>query len=138
MINVIADTGFIVATIDNQDVKHQACIDLYLQADVILMPQSVLNEVCYLLRRSGSNLLVAQFLRSLSSSKFFMIPLEASDIIRTAEILEQYADSRVDFVDATVAAIAERLRITEIFTLDRRDFQIMRPRHVPYFDILPH
>jgi predicted nucleic acid-binding protein len=43
----------------------------------------------------------------------------------------------VDFVDATIAAVAERLNITRILTLDQRDFQIIRPKHSDYFEILP-
>ncbi|MFN4862237.1 MAG: VapC toxin family PIN domain ribonuclease, partial [Pseudanabaena sp.] len=45
--------------------------------------------------------------------------------------------SQLDFVDAVIVAIAERLRITRVLTLDRRDFSIMRPRHCDYFEILP-
>jgi len=42
-----------------------------------------------------------------------------------------------DFVDAVIVAISERLRITRVLTLDRRDFSIMRPIHCDYFEILP-
>ena len=59
------------------------------------------------------------------------------DLERVNQILEQCADSQLDFVDAVIVAIAERLRITRILTLDRRDFSIMRPRHCDYFEILP-
>lgn len=34
-------------------------------------------------------------------------------------------------------AVAERLKITHILTLDRRDFHIVRPAHSPHFEILP-
>jgi len=33
------------------------------------------------------------------------------------------------FVDATIAAVAERLQIARILSLDQRDFRIIRPRH---------
>jgi hypothetical protein len=29
------------------------------------------------------------------------------------------------------------MEITHILTLDRRDFQIARPKHTPHFEILP-
>ena len=63
--------------------------------------------------------------------------MTAKDLERVNQILEHYADSQLDFVDAVIVAIAERLRITRILTLDRRDFSIMRPRHCDYFEILP-
>jgi predicted nucleic acid-binding protein len=53
------------------------------------------------------------------------------DLSRVAEVLNQYADARVDFVDATIVALAERL------TLDRRHFELFRPRHCAAFEILP-
>jgi predicted nucleic acid-binding protein len=52
-------------------------------------------------------------------------------------ILEQYADSQLDFADAAIVAIAERLNITRVYTLDRRDFSIIRPSHCDYFELLP-
>jgi hypothetical protein len=35
-------------------------------------------------------------------------------------------------------AVAERLRIAGIATIDRRHFSIVRPRHVDAFTLLPH
>jgi predicted nucleic acid-binding protein len=61
----------------------------------------------------------------------------AEDLVRVHEILEQYADSQLDFTDAAIVAIAERLAITRVYTLDRRDFSIVRPIHCDYFELLP-
>jgi hypothetical protein len=36
-----------------------------------------------------------------------------------------------------VIALAERLNITILVTLDRRDFGIVRPTHVPRLTLLP-
>jgi predicted nucleic acid-binding protein len=51
--------------------------------------------------------------------------------------LIKYADSRVDFVDASIIAVAERLNIPRILTLDQRDFALVRPLHTERFDLLP-
>jgi uncharacterized protein len=40
-------------------------------------------------------------------------------------------------VDASVITIAERLRIGTIATLNRRDFTVVRPRHVEAFELVP-
>jgi predicted nucleic acid-binding protein len=53
------------------------------------------------------------------------------------EILEQYADNQLDFTDAAIVAIAERLAITRVYTLERRDFSIIRPSHCDYFELFP-
>jgi predicted nucleic acid-binding protein len=65
------------------------------------------------------------------------VALVEEDIRRVAEILDRYKDSRIDFVDATVMAIAERFRSTKILSLDRRDFSLFRDRHRQSFEILP-
>jgi uncharacterized protein len=133
----IADTSFIVALGNTGDSAHAACEAVKRREQIMLMPQSVLAEAGYLLSQIQGNRGMAKFLRDLPRSKYRIVPLEAADFIRSAELLEKYTDSRVDFVDTTVVAFAERLNITRILTLDRRDFQIVRPRHIDHFELLP-
>ncbi|WP_275669516.1 hypothetical protein [Glycomyces paridis] len=40
-------------------------------------------------------------------------------------------------MDASVVALAERLRIREVATIDHRHFNIVRPAHVDAFTLLP-
>jgi len=56
---------------------------------------------------------------------------------RAAEILEQYNDNNIDLVDAVVFAMAERLKIKKILTVDRRHFGVFRPVHCEAFELLP-
>jgi predicted nucleic acid-binding protein len=39
--------------------------------------------------------------------------------------------------DATVIALCERLELTEVATIDRRQFTIVRPRHIDALVLLP-
>ncbi|MBA3872913.1 MAG: PIN domain-containing protein [Anaerolineae bacterium] len=135
--SAIADSGFIVALENTHDRYHLSCLNILRREREIYLPQSVLNEVCFLLTKSGGNWVVAQFLQQLPVSKFILISLSQYDLDRAAELLIKYADTRVDFVDASVTAIAERLNITRILTVDRRDFDILRPAHIDHFEILP-
>lgn len=133
----VADSSFVIALAVKSDRNRQRCLPVFERVDFIYLPQSVLNEVCYFLTRTGGNRATANFLRQLPDTKYVRVQLEDWDIARTADLLDQYADSRVDYVDATVTAIAERLNITRILTLDRRDFNILRPAHAPHFELLP-
>jgi hypothetical protein len=54
-------------------------------------------------------------------------PCAADDLTRVAELVEQYV--LLGTTVARVVALAERLSITEIVTLDRRHFNVVRPRH---------
>ncbi len=133
----IADTGFVVALANRSDVKHEVVKAIYLQHKRILLPQTVLAEVAYLIGREAGVITVASFLKGLSMSRFSLLALFDEDILRVAEILDQYADSRIDFVDASVMAVAERLNIVTVLTLDRRDFSLFRPRHCNAFVLIP-
>ena len=134
---VIADTGFIVALLNQSDVRHQDVAPIYQQHPSILFPQTVLAEVAYLLGRDAGISTVIAFLKGLPKSRFRVIALTDTDLNRIAEILTKYADSRIDFVDASVMAVAERFGIPTILTLDQRDFRLFRPQHCQSFELLP-
>jgi uncharacterized protein len=134
---VIADTGFIVALLNQSDAKHQEVVPIYRRQQMILIPQTVLAEVAYLLGRDAGISTVIAFLRGLPKSHFRVISLTNEDLSQISDILSQYEDSRIDFVDASVMAVAERLGITTVLTLDQRDFRLFRPRHCQNFELLP-
>jgi predicted nucleic acid-binding protein len=80
----------------------------------------------------------ALFLTALADGDFKLIDLEAQDYRRAAELVEAYADLPLGTTDATVIALAERLELREVATLDHRHFTVVRPRHVPALTLLPH
>jgi len=133
----IGDTSFVVSVAIESDHYHKACLTVYREEREIYLLQPALAEIAYLLRRERGNEMVARFLAGLRTSKYKVLSLEEADIDRIAELLRQYADSCIDLVDASVIAVAERLEITRILTLDQRDFRIVRPRHSQYFELLP-
>ncbi len=49
---------------------------------------------------------------------------------RMAELLTTYASLRLQVVDSSVIALAERLDVREVAALDRRDFGVVAPRHL--------
>ena len=54
-----------------------------------------------------------------------------------AELVTLYADLPLGAVDASVMALAERFNALEIATLDRRHFNVVRPKHVSALKLLP-
>ncbi len=59
------------------------------------------------------------------------------DYRRMAELVEQYHDLPLGAADASIVAIAERLGVSRLATVDRKDFTAVRPRHVAAFELLP-
>lgn len=133
----VADTGFAVALGNQGDQYHDDAKRVYAKQKQILLPQTVLAEVAYLLSRDAGTAQLVKFLEALPTSRFQPICLTNQDFARCAAILKQYSDSRIDFVDASVMAIAERDRLDTILTLDRRDFSFYQPPHCAAFILLP-
>jgi len=48
-----------------------------------------------------------------------------------------YSSLPLGAADASVIAVAERLKLTEVATLDRRHFTVVRPSHVDALTLLP-
>ena len=63
--------------------------------------------------------------------------LITEDWTRVGELVERYADLGLGGVDASVVALAERLGVHAIATLDRRHFTVVQPAHCDAFELLP-
>ncbi|HFD40775.1 MAG TPA: PIN domain-containing protein [Anaerolineae bacterium] len=134
----LLDTSFLFALADTSDRHHRAALEVARHlTDPLILPTLVLPEICYLLASRLGHSAMRRFLRELIASDTFLEPVDLADLKRIHEILDQYADSRLDFVDAVIVAIAERRNVRRILTLDRRHFGMIRPRHCAYFQILP-
>jgi hypothetical protein len=58
------------------------------------------------------------------------------ELIRMEELMDQYRDHPMDFADASLVALAERLSLNRIFTLDFNDFSTYRIKGSRAFTIL--
>ncbi|MBX7103606.1 MAG: PIN domain-containing protein [Gemmataceae bacterium] len=65
-----------------------------------------------------------------------VIDLLPDEYDRVGELMAQYRDLPMDFADATIVALAERLRTASIVSLDKH-FRIYRPKHCPAFIVTP-
>jgi uncharacterized protein len=134
----ILDTGFVVALTNSRDPLHRACRDaLSDERESLVAPQAILPEIGWLLASRLGSQAEAAFFESLTRTGWTLEPLVATDFARVAELLEVYADARVGFVDAAVVAVAERLGAQTLYTLDRRHFSFVRPRHVDALTLRP-
>lgn len=103
----------------------------------LIVPTLVSTEVAYLIETRLGWEAEVRFLGDLAGGNFAVEPLHASDPIRIAELVAEYHDLPLGTVDASVIATAERLNATEVATLDRRHFSVVRPKHEVAFQLLP-
>jgi predicted nucleic acid-binding protein len=135
---VLVDSGVLIAAADVDDNHHESCARLIAErGSEFLVPSTVVVEVCWMLGRHVSVALEADLLDSIAEGELQVVVLEQSDYARMSELVTTYADLPLGMVDASVVAIAERLDVREIATIDRRHFSVVRPRHVDAFTLLP-
>lgn len=135
--SALIDTGFMLAVLAHNDPHHEACRLVALQEPSALIPSVVLPELAYMIIRNMERKTLITFMRELLTDESQVVDATTEDFVRAMEIMEKYFDANLDFVDCTIMAMAERLGISRILTVDRRDFSMFRPKHIPYFTILP-
>jgi hypothetical protein len=101
------------------------------------VPTLVITEVVYILATRLGPEAEIRFLGDLVTGNLIAEPVAAPDWLRMAELVATYQDLRLGSVDASVIAAAERLGSTEVATLDRRHFTVVRPNHAEAFELRP-
>jgi predicted nucleic acid-binding protein len=135
---LVVDTGPLVASADRSDADHEACREL-LEADdgPLVTTPMVIAEAAYLIDRQLGATAEAALYTSIVDGSLAVEGLNTNDWARIRELVERYADLHLGGTDASVVAVAERLGVTRIATLNRRHFNVVRPRHVDAFELLP-
>ena len=99
----------------------------------LVVASPVVTEVCHLLAdplRRGGPTLASEFCAAIADDELRVIEATPHDYRRMSELLATYSSARLQAVDACVIALAERLDLGEVATLDRRDFLMVAPRHL--------
>lgn len=135
---VIADTGALYALVDRSDAWHARVVAWWTRnREPVVVPVSVIPEVTYLLQTRIGAAAEIGFVQAIVDGEFTIESVEADDFDRAVNIMQQYADLPLGFVDATVVAVAERLEAREILSTDRRHFGVVRPQHARGFVLSP-
>jgi predicted nucleic acid-binding protein len=138
MDSVLVDASFLVALGYPRDNNHAGAKQFSEQEGTsLLLPDVVLPEAMYNLRRVGGRQAALRFGDLLVAQATPFLPLTVPDFVRAMEVMRTYIDADLDLVDCCITALAERMNITQICTFDRRDFSMIRPRHTDYFELLP-
>lgn len=133
---LLVDTNIWLIAADRRSSRHDEIVGLLAGQDWA-SPTPVIAEAAWLiLDRLGSGP-HQQFLRLVTTGQLQPIELIDRDWRRCVELVERYADLRLDLVDASLVAIAERLDLRRIATINHRDFLVVRPTHCDAFELVP-
>ena len=133
----LLDTGVLLAAIASNDHLHDICVVAIAENTDLLLPDVVLPELAHMILRDMNVAALTPVLTAIKRGELRIVAPTPEDIGRASELMTQYADARVDFVDCVIVALAERLNITRILTVDRRHFSLFRPPHCAAFELVP-
>ena len=133
---ILVDAGVLYALADADDAWHERSRDWLEEVpELLLVPVTVLPEVAYLLQTRLGAAAERRFVRSVVAGELDVEPLRPADIQRALGMMTRYPD--LGFVDLSMVAMAERLKVKTLATTDRRHFAQVTPRHIPSFALVP-
>jgi predicted nucleic acid-binding protein len=133
---VLVDTGPIVAILLESDEHHEACVEqLHRIRGPLLTCWPVITEAAWLLRAYPTA--VRKLLSSFHGRPFELVPLGETDLPGIAAVLAKYEALRIQVADASLLHLANREGIETMFTLDRRDFGVLRLAHGKKLRLIP-
>jgi uncharacterized protein len=134
----IIDTSAIVGLVDKSCQQHERITDIIKKTDIdLIVPSPVIPEACYMLNKKFGHYIEIKFIEEIISVNFHLEIIKFLDLVRIVEILKKYSTLDIGYVDGAIVAIAERLKINRIITLDRKHFNSLVPLGFDYFEIYP-
>lgn len=133
---VLVDAGPLVAILNRRDRHHRTCADVMKRVRrPLLSTWMPVTEAMYLLDFS----VAAQgaLLEMIERGALEILELVREDLPAMQRLMRKYEDQPMDFADASLVQVANRLGLREVFTLDRRDFGVYRLGKGRSFRILP-
>lgn len=135
--DTLLDAGPLIAVLDDRDQWHEAAkaAGSALLRRCVTTEAVVVEAAHFIGRRRGEPARVVEFLVGLDIP---IVALHRPLHEECAALMRRYAGVPMDYADATLVALADRLGIRQIFTLDRRGFRQYRgtARRTP-FTIVP-
>ena len=135
---LVLDTSTLLAALDAGEPRHEECVRALADGRVeLILPLLVLAELEYWCAKRGGTSAWLLFLDDVLAGAYRLEAPTTADLGRARELQARYADLDLGIVDATIVALAERLDLTRVATLDHRHFTVVRPSHVEAFELLP-
>jgi uncharacterized protein len=134
--HTLADTGPIVALMSARDEHHARCTEaLAALTPPLLTCWPVLTEAAWLLRKQPQA--IEKLFAAFDAGLFSLLELDAGAMPWIAACMQRYESANIQLADAALVYLAERDHIRTLFTLDRRDFSIIRLKRNRLLRLIP-
>jgi len=125
--DTLIDAGPLIAVFNRNDDYYAECVRLYRTLNPpFFTTLAVLAEAMYTLGVRAGWYGQELLWRMILHGDLLVEHLSPAELVRMSELMDKYHDRPMDFADASLVALAERLSLNRIFTVDRRDFSIYR------------
>jgi uncharacterized protein len=134
--DALLDTGPLVALLNARDHDHSRCVETFREfRGRLLTTEPILTEAMQLLApiHGAGAACIDFFVRQAA----VLVPQSAASLVRAKILLAKYDDVPMDFADATLVVLAEEVKMSQVFTLDRRGFSVYRFGRKRSFSIFP-
>ncbi len=133
---VLVDAGPLIALLEPTDRNHARCVEaLEAITDPLVTVWPAFTEAMYLLGGSARSQEALWSIVEAGGLDFALLTPDDAPALRA--LMQAYRDQPMDLADAALVAVAEREGLQQIFTLDRRHFEVYRIRKRTRFKILP-
>jgi predicted nucleic acid-binding protein len=123
---IVIDSGPLIALFDKDDQYHHQALEFIRKLKGELITNyAVLTEVSHLL--DFSTRVQIDFLRWVFDGGVSVVDIITDDLARIIELTEKYSDLPMDFADASLVVLCERMAIRDIASIDK-DFGVYRTR----------
>ena len=136
---LLVDTNVWFETIDDRNRDYTRCVTaLTNNVGQLATLVTVVTETAWMIEDRFGPEAETKFLRTVTTPEAVtLIDMTPEDWARVIELVDRYQSLGLGTVDASIIAVAERLKITTIATLNHRDFAVVRPAHCAAFTLLP-
>lgn len=136
--DALLDTGVLVGFLNSDEDRHRDCLTVMAEhRGKLLTTEAVVTEAMHLLHREAGvdgMLACTEFVLREACS---VVPMSLSSLERCKKLMSTYADTPMDYADATLVSVAEDFNIRRVLTLDPRGFEAYRLPGRHRFEILP-
>ena len=135
---LLVDTNVWLTSVDRRARHHTVCRHLLAaRRGQLAAPVPVIAETSWMILERLGPSAQARFVRLVTEGHLQVIELTSDDWARCLDLVTSYANLRLDLMDASLIAVAERLGVIELASFNGRDFRTVRPRHTDAFTLLP-
>ena len=135
---IVLDTSVVYARMDRSDADHVAVSDwIDEQNEELVTTPLAAAEMDHLVTRIGGAAGAAA-LRGDLRAAIYQVEWWPSAMLESVKVAQRHDSLALGLVDASLVALAARLKTARIATLDERHFRVVRPlTGEPAFTLLP-